>query len=70
MAPVLDHAHARDFDIAHHARVAETPEQTRDVARIIQENATASLTELRSVLNTLRGGQMDGLMPQAPQRAA
>ncbi len=44
-----------------------TPEQTRDVARIIQENATASLTELRSVLNTLRGGQMDGLMPQAPQ---
>lgn len=31
-----------------------TPEKTREVARIIQENAHASLTELRSVLSTLR----------------
>ncbi|MDO5535004.1 MAG: histidine kinase [Propionibacteriaceae bacterium] len=41
------------------------PEKTREIASIIQENAHASLTELRSVLSTLREGPSAG--PQAPE---
>ncbi|HQD60668.1 MAG TPA: histidine kinase [Propioniciclava tarda] len=44
------------------------PEKTREIAGIIQENAHASLTELRSVLSTLRDGQLDAAgSPAAPQ---
>lgn len=44
------------------------PEQTRDIARVIQENAHASLGELRAVLSTLRDGQLDAAgAPAAPQ---
>lgn len=44
------------------------PEKTREIAQIIQENAHASLTELRSVLSTLRDGQLDAVgAPAAPQ---
>ena len=32
MAPVLDHAHARDFDIAHHVRVAAEDPAVDEVA--------------------------------------
>lgn len=44
------------------------PEQTRAIAQIIQENAHASLSELRGVLSTLRDGQLDASgAPAAPQ---
>lgn len=46
------------------------PEQTQEIARVIQENAHASLTELRSVLSTLREGPSlpgDAAQPVAPQ---
>lgn len=41
------------------------PEKTREIAGIIQENAHASLTELRSVLGELRG--TSGAEPERPQ---
>lgn len=41
-----------------------TQEQTREIAGIIQENAHASLTELRGMLGSLRG---DGDAPALPQ---
>lgn len=42
-----------------------TPEQTRETAQIIQDNAHQSLTELRGVLGTLRGER--AAAPEAPQ---
>lgn len=41
------------------------PEETRAIAKVIQENAHASLTELRSVLSSLREDAPTG--PEAPQ---
>lgn len=44
------------------------PEKTREIAELIRQNAHASLTELRSVLSTLRGPQADeDGHPAAPQ---
>lgn len=45
------------------------PEQVREIAATIQENATASLTELRSVLGQLRtpGDQGTPALPDKPQ---
>lgn len=42
-------------------------EETRSIAQIIQENAHASLTELRSVLSTLREVPSPDAAPAAPQ---
>lgn len=42
------------------------PEKTREIAGIIQENAHASLTELRTVLSSLREAPAEG-GPEAPQ---
>ncbi|MGJ3508880.1 sensor histidine kinase [Enemella sp. A6] len=44
-----------------------TPEQTREIARTIQENAHQSLTELRSVLGSLREDSGPQLAPAKPQ---
>lgn len=44
------------------------PEQTREIASVIRENAHASLNELRSVLGSLRGdGQVDKPQPTLAQ---
>ena len=40
------------------------PQQTREIAQVIQENAAASLVELRAVLGTLRE---PGVHPEKPQ---